>query len=77
MPRPVYTILIKDPVIVLIRGVSGFLKVGGQVVIHVVMRRGAAAGGAFCSAKKWGGNCHPCPPFTDASADDFEFGARG
>ena len=30
------------------------------------MRRGAAAGGTFYSAKKWGGNCLPCPPFTDA-----------
>ena len=48
------------------RGVSGFLKVGGQVVIQVVMRRGAAASGAFYSAKKWGGNCPLCPPFTYA-----------
>ena len=44
------------------RGVSGFIEVGGQVVIKVVMRRGAAAGGAFYPAKKWGGNCPPCPP---------------
>ena len=48
------------------RGVSGFLQVGGQVVIQVVMRHGFAAGGTFFSAKKWGGNCLPCPPFTDA-----------
>ena len=40
-------------------GVSGFLKLGGQVV----MRRGTAAGGAFYSAKKWGA---PLPPFTYA-----------
>ena len=32
------------------RSVSGFLKVGGQVLIQVVMWRGAA----FYSAKKWG-----------------------
>ena len=32
-------------------------------VYRVVMRRATAAGGTFCSAKKWGGgNCHPCPP---------------
>jgi len=42
--------------------------VGGQVVIQVVMRRGAVAGGTFYCAKKWGGNCSPCPPFTDAPA---------
>ena len=42
-------------------------KVGGQVAIQVVMRRGATAIGAFYSAKEWGGgNCPPCPPFTDA-----------
>ena len=34
------------------RGVSGFLIVGGQVVMQVVVRRGATAGGAFYSAKK-------------------------
>ena len=39
-------------------GVSGFLKVGGQVV----MRRGAAAGGAFYSGKKLGGQLPPLPP---------------
>ena len=42
----------KTKIELLPRGVSGFLKVGGQVVIQVVMRRGAAAGGAFYSAKK-------------------------
>ena len=41
-------------------------KVGGQEVLQVVMRRG----GVFYSAKKWGSNCPPCPPFTDAS--DFD-----
>ena len=52
------------------RGVSSFLKGGGgQVVIQVVMRRGAAAGCVFYSAKKWWGNCPPCPPFTDASEE--------
>ena len=46
-----------------VRGVSGFLIVGGgQVVLQVVMRRGGTAGGTFYSAKKWWGNCHPCPP---------------
>ena len=30
------------------------------------MGRGAATGGAFYPAKKWGGNCPPCPPFTYA-----------
>ena len=30
-----------------LRGVSGFLIVGGQVVMEVVMRRGSAAGGAI------------------------------
>ena len=29
---------------------------------HVVMRRAAAAGGVFWSAKIWGGMCSPCPP---------------
>ena len=43
----------------LCRDVIGLLKVGGQVVIQVVMRRGFAAGGAFYSAKMWGGNCPP------------------
>ena len=46
-----------------LRGVSGFLKVGGG---QVVMRRGATAGGAFYSAKKWGGGgggaIAPLPP---------------
>ena len=43
-----------------IRGVSGFLKVWGwgQVVIQVIMQRGAAGGGSFCSTKKWA----PVPP---------------
>ena len=35
------------------------------------MRRGAVAGGTFYCAKKWGGNCSPCPPFTDAPANTF------
>ena len=35
------------------RGVSGFIEVGEQVLIKVVMRRGAAA--TFYPAKKWGG----------------------
>ena len=44
------------------RGVSGFLKLGGQVV----MRPGNAAGGAFYTAKKWGRGAivPPCSPFT-------------
>ena len=54
MPRPVYTIFIKDPVIVLIRGVSGFLKVGGLVIQLVKRRGGAGGGGAFYPAKKGG-----------------------
>ena len=54
MPRPVYTIFIKDPVIVLIRGVSGFLKVGGLVIQLVKRRGGASGGGAFYPAKKGG-----------------------
>ena len=46
----------------LTRGVSGFLKLGGgQVVMQVVMRRGTVAGGAFYSAKKWGGQLPPLP----------------
>ena len=32
-------------------------KVRGQIVIQVEMQ-----GGAFYSAKKWGGNCPPLPP---------------
>ena len=46
------------------RGVSGLLKVEGQVVIQVLMRRGS-----FYSAKKWrgGGAIAPlAPPFTYA-----------
>ena len=41
------------------RGVSGLLKVEGQVVIQVLMRRGS-----FYSAKKWGGIAPLAPPFT-------------
>ena len=44
------------------RGVSGFLKGGGQVVMQVVMLCGAVAGGAFYSAKKGWGAIAPCPP---------------
>ena len=36
------------------RGVSGYLKLGGQVVMRRLMRHAAAAGGAFYSAKMWG-----------------------
>ena len=45
------------------RGVSGSLKVGGQVVIWQLWRQAAAAGGAFYSAKRWGGAIAPLPPF--------------
>ena len=56
------TVLIKIQFSILlhIRGVTGYLKLDGQVV----MRR--ATGGAFYSAKNWMGNCPPCPPATYA-----------
>ena len=41
-----------------IRHVPKSKNLGG----HVVMRRAAAAGGAFWSAKIWGGMCPPCLP---------------
>jgi len=46
------------------KGVNGYLKLSGQVV----MPRAATAlpGGNFYSAKNWMGNCPPCPPATDA-----------
>ena len=44
------------------RGVSGFLKLGGQVVMRQLWRRAAAVGGTFYSAKRWGGKCPPAPP---------------
>ena len=44
------------------RGVSGSLKLGGQVVMRQLWRRAAAAGGAFYSANRWGGNCPLAPP---------------
>ena len=44
------------------RGVSGSLKLGGQVVLWQLWRRAAVAGGAFYSAKKWGGQLPPLPP---------------
>ena len=43
-------------------GASVAFKSGGQVVIQEVMWSGTTAGGAFYSAKKWGGNCPPAPP---------------
>jgi hypothetical protein len=46
----------------LFRGVSGSLKLGGQVVMRQLWRRAAAAGGAFYSANRWGGNCPLAPP---------------
>ena len=46
----------------LIRGVSGFIEMRGQVVIKIVIRRGA-----FYLAKKWGAIA-PQPPFTYAPA---------
>ena len=39
------------------RGVSSYLKLGGQVVIDV-----PPLPGAFYSAKTWVGNCPLCPP---------------
>ena len=35
---------------------------GGQAVLQVAMRRGAAAGSTFYSAKKWGEIAPPAPP---------------
>ena len=46
--------------------VSGSLKVEWQVVLWQLWRRAAAAGGAFYSAKRWGGNCPLCPPYSYA-----------
>ena len=50
------------PCIAQTRGVSGFIEVGGQVVMKVVMRRAATTGGAFYSAKKWGAIAPPALP---------------
>ena len=41
------------------RGVSGSLKLGGQVVMRQLWRRAAAAGGAFYSTKRWGAIAPP------------------
>ena len=53
-------------------------KTGGQVVMQVVMWRGATAGGTFYSAKKgWGAisKFPHCPPFTYSPVDVVEWNA--
>ena len=52
------------------RGVSGYLKLGGQVVMWRAAATAPPPGGAFYSAKNWVGNCPPCPPATYALAVD-------
>ena len=46
------------------RGVSGYLKLGGQVVMWPAPAAKLLPGGAFYPAKNWVGNCPPCPPAT-------------
>ena len=49
------------------RGVSGYLKLGGQVVMWRAAAAAPPPGGAFYSAKNWVGNCPPCPPCPPAT----------
>ena len=44
------------------RGVSGSLKVGGQLVLRQLWRRAAAAGGTFYSVKRGGAIAPPVTP---------------
>jgi hypothetical protein len=46
------------------RGVSGYLKLDGQVVMWRTAAAAPPPGGAFYSAKNWVGNCPLCPPAT-------------
>merc|ERR550534_1584965 len=59
----------------MIRGVSGYLKLGGQVVMWRATAAAPPPGGAFYFAKNWVGNCPPCPPTTYAPGikpDNFD-----
>ena len=48
------------------RGVSGYLELGGQVVMWRTSAAKPPPGGAFYSAKNMVGNCPPCPLATYA-----------
>jgi hypothetical protein len=52
--------------VIINRGVSGYLKLGGQVVMWRAAAAAPPSGGAFYSAQNWVGNCPPCPPATYA-----------
>ena len=51
-----------------LRGVSGYLELGGQVVMLRATAAAPPPGGAFYSTQNWVGNCPPCPPATYAPA---------
>ena len=57
------------------RSVSGYLKLGGQVVMWGVTAAAPQHGGTFYSSKNWVGNCPSCPPATyapDLTAEKLE-----
>ena len=58
------------------RGVSGYLELGGQVVMWRAAAAGPTSGGAFYSAKNWVGNCPPCPPASLGPGWGFGRGGR-
>ena len=65
-------VIFKAQFITCFRGVSGYLNLGGQVVMWLT-----AARGAFYSARNWVGNCPPCPPATYAPVICFVFVFKG
>ena len=55
------------------RGVSGYLKLGGQVVMWHANSVALPPGGAFCSTKNWVGNYPPCPSATYAPERSYVY----